>query len=95
MTFLLTDSVPKPKEERGVLIGDYKFMAKDDRVFQVGSPPIAGASISSVYCSGPRQGQWTKHLASWTEVVQPFPIHYSTKGNTVSKLDRAFLAGPQ
>ena len=69
------DSVSKPKEEFGVLIGDYNFIAKDDRVFQVGSPPIAGASISAVYCSGSRQGQWMKHLASWTEVVQPFPTH--------------------
>ena len=94
LDIVFADSVSKPKEEFGVLIGDYNFMAKDDRVFQVGSPPIAGASISSVYCSGSRQGQWMKHLASWTEVAQPFPTHYSTEGNTVSKLDRAFLACP-
>ena len=56
MTFLFADSVSKPKEGFGVLIGDYKFMAKDDRVFQVGSPPIAGASISSVYREGLGRG---------------------------------------
>ena len=84
----------RPKEEFGVLIGDYNFMAKDDRVFQVGTPPIGGSSVAANYCSGSRQGQWMKHLASWTEVVQPFPTHFSTKGNTVSRIDRAFVACP-
>ena len=75
----MSESLSKPKEVFGVLIGDYNFMAKDDGVFHVGSPPISGASISANYCSGSRQGQWMKHLASWTEVVSPFPLIIALK----------------
>ena len=35
-----------------------------------------------------------RHLTTWTQVAQPFPTHYDSKGNTVSRLDRAFIACP-
>ena len=35
-----------------------------------------------------------KFLSRWTEVVQPFPTHFDPKGNTLSKLDRAFISCP-
>ena len=49
----IADSVSRPKEEFGVLIGDYNFMASDDRVFQVGSHPIEGCATAAHYCQGP------------------------------------------
>ena len=37
---IVQGSASRPKEEFGVLIGDFNFMAGDDRVFQVGAPPV-------------------------------------------------------
>lgn len=54
----------------------------------------ADSSISIYSYSGSRKAAWMRHLASWTEVAQPFPTHFDSKGNTVSRLDRAFVACP-
>ena len=88
----LKDCLVRPDKVFAVLIGDFNFMARDDRVYKVGSPPSDDPSIAAHYNSGSRQAQWMKHLASWIEVSQPFPTHYSTKGNTCSRIDRAFVA---
>ena len=42
---LFADSVSRRKEEFGVIIGDFNFMAGDDRVFQVGSPLWVARSL--------------------------------------------------
>ena len=35
-----------------------------------------------------------KFLSSWTELVQPFPTHFDSKGNSLSRLGTAFISCP-
>ena len=81
-------------EEFGILIGDLNFLAADDRVFKVGQPPAVGAAGRPPSSSGSHAKAWMAFLPRWTEVVQPFPTHFDAKGNTLSKLDRAFISCP-
>ena len=81
-------------EEFGIQIGDLNFLAADDRVFKVGQAPAVGASGRPAYSAGSHAKAWMSFLSRWTEVVQPFPTHYDAKGNTLSKLDRAFISCP-
>ena len=37
---------------------------------------------------------WGKILEGWTEVIQPFPIHFDASGNSCSRIDRAWVFGP-
>ena len=92
---LLLTNLSRPKTESGIILRDFSFIAGDDRVFKVGSPPVGASTLAqSSSSSGSRKAAWMRHLSSWTELVQPFPTHYDSKGNTVSRLDRAFIACP-
>jgi len=84
----------RPMEEFGILIGDLNFLAADERVFKVGHPPAVGAAGRPPSASGSHAKAWMSFLSRWTEVVQPFPTHFDVKGNTLSKLDRAFISCP-
>ena len=69
------DTSTRPKEEFGIILGDFNCIAGDDRVFKVGSPPSASTTISSALSSGSRRAAWMKHLSLWTELAQPFHIN--------------------
>ena len=75
-------------------MGDLNFLAGDDRVFKVGTPPSGASTISSTSFSGSHRAAWMKFLLSWTELVQPFPVHFDSKGNSLGRLDRAFISSP-
>ena len=63
-------------------------------VFMVGSPTSVASTTSTSASSGSHRTAWMKFLARWTELVQPLPIHFDTKGNSLSRLDRAFISCP-
>ena len=82
-----------PTQDFACLIGDFNFSAREDRIFKVGRP-LLESTPATIGGSGTKQLQWERLLASWTEVVQPFPTHYNKYGNTCNKLDRAFVSCP-
>jgi hypothetical protein len=90
----IQDNAARPKEEFGIIIDDFNFLSGDDRVFKVGQPAATGALAPPPSSSGSHRTAWMKFLSRWTEVVQPFPTHFDPKGNTLSKLDRAFISCP-
>ena len=89
----IRDSSTRPNEECGIILGDFNFLSGDDRVFKVGSSLSGASTTSTSASSGSHRTAWMIFL-SWTELVQPFPTHLDSKGNSLSRLDRAFFSCP-
>ena len=81
----------------GLLVGDLNIKAEHERTFKVGRV-FAGGARDRVYSNPLFSGQllrlWGQILEGWTEVIQPFPTHFDAKGNSCSRIDRAWVCGP-
>ena len=97
MSSLAVGIKASPHCQSGLLVGDLNIKAEHERTFKVGRV-LAGGARDRVYSNPLFSGQllrlWGQILEGWTEVIQPFPIHFDASGNSCSRIDRAWVCGP-
>lgn len=83
-----------PMHSFSIAIGDFNYMAKNERTFQVGKPLTCATPLPSTCSSTSRHNTWNTYLEKWVEIVQPMPTHFTSSSNSCTRIDRGFFACP-
>ena len=94
----MADSVKvNPSLSFGALVGDLNIKAQNEKSYKLGRKlegSIRDRGYINQFCHGHALGVWRKLLQDWTEVVQPFPIHFCASSLRCSRIDRGWVSCP-
>ena len=83
-----------PAERFMTVAGDFNFLPPGETQRCIRSPDIAGTGHGEVAGLRPFQNIWQRCLDRLTEIQQPYETHFHSGSNTISRLDRLYVASP-